>query len=307
MTEQRGHIDGAALFSTLPRARNPSLLRLLVAYEIIWDFLDNLNERTSNAGVLNGLQLHQALIDALDHDQTISDFYEHSPQHDDAGYLRSLTTSCRDRYTRLPSHRTARQAAVHESIRAQVCAINHDPDPLRRDRTLRHWAAAEFPAGHEARWFELTAAASTDLTIFALLALATEPTCGAERITQISTAYFPWVSILTAMLDSYVDQAEDATTGNHSYLAHYVTAEFATQRICTLIRRCLREANSLPNAAKHVVIATSMCAMYLTKDSAMEPSMRETTACLIRGGGSLTRLLCPALRLWRIAYGLRDA
>src|ERR1039457_1099237 len=40
---KRGHTDGAALFWILPRHRNLDLLRLLVAYEIIWDFLDSAN------------------------------------------------------------------------------------------------------------------------------------------------------------------------------------------------------------------------------------------------------------------------
>ena len=88
LAEQRTHIDGAALFSILPRARDPSLLRLLVAYEIIWDFLDNVNERSACAGVANGLQLHLALIDALDADRPISDYYKFGPGCDDCGYLR---------------------------------------------------------------------------------------------------------------------------------------------------------------------------------------------------------------------------
>ena len=42
---KRGHADGAALFWILPRRRDPNLLRLLVTYQIIWDFLDCVNER----------------------------------------------------------------------------------------------------------------------------------------------------------------------------------------------------------------------------------------------------------------------
>ena len=76
------------------------------------------------------------------------------------------------------------------------------------------WATREFPHGHEAGWFELTAAASTDLTIFALLAFASEPTCPDQQVARTSLAYFPWVSVLTAMLDSYVDQGEDEAGDN---------------------------------------------------------------------------------------------
>ena len=307
LAEQRTHIDGAALFSILPRARNPSLLRLLVAYEIIWDFLDNVNERSAASGVANGLQLHLALIDALDLERPISDYYKFSPEYDDCGYLRALVTDCRANCAHLPSYDCVRSSAIREAVRGQVCAINHDPNPLSRDATLMAWARREFPGGHEARWFELTAAASTDLTIFALLALASEPTCTDEQITCTSLAYFPWVSILIAMLDSYADQLEDAASGDHSYLAHYSRPELATERICLLIRRCMQEAGSLKDSEKHTVIAASMFAMYLSKSTVLTPAMSETTKRLVASGGSLTRVLHPILRLWRTAYGLGSA
>src|ERR1700677_4167772 len=35
---KRAQTDGAALFSILPAARSLSLLRVLVAYQVIWDF-----------------------------------------------------------------------------------------------------------------------------------------------------------------------------------------------------------------------------------------------------------------------------
>lgn len=307
LAAKRGHIDGAALFSIVPRARNLSLLRLLVAYEIIWDFLDSVNERGATAGQANGKQLHLALIDALDPARPISDYYRHHPWHDDGGYLHALVTVCRENCARLPSYERVRHLVLREATRGQVCAINHDLDPPRRDTMLEAWVAREFPSGHEAMWFELSAAASTDLTIFALLALASEPACTDGEITRTSRAYFPWASALAAMLDSYVDQIEDAANGDHSYVAHYPTPELATQHICLLIRRCLREAGSLKDGEKHMLIVASMFAMYLSKSSALTQEMRETTRRIVDAGGSLTRVLHPILRLWRSAYGLRSA
>jgi tetraprenyl-beta-curcumene synthase len=307
LSAKRGHIDGAALFSILPRARSPSLLRLLVAYEIIWDFLDSVNERGAVAGQANGQRLHIALIDALDPARPNSDYYRYHPWRDDVGYLRALVTACRENCARLPSYERVRHLVVREATRGQVCAINHDLDPLSRDTALEAWVAKEFPSGHEALWFELSAAASTDLTIFALLALASEPACTDGEATRTSRAYFPWASALAAMLDSYVDQIEDAANGDHSYVAHYPTLELATQHIRLFIRRCLREAHSLRNGEKHVLIAACMFAMYLSKDSALTPAMRETTTRIVDSGGSLTRVLHPILRLWRTVYGLRSA
>ncbi len=295
------------MFSILPRARSPVLLRLLVAYEVIWDYLDNINERSAGAGVANGLQLHRALVDALDPQRPIADYFRRSPWPNDGGYIRALVTACRGHCERLPSYARVRASLIQEAARGQVCALNHASDALQRDALLRAWATREFPSGHEAAWFELTAAASTNLTVFALLALASEPNGSKLVDVQLARAYFPWISMLTAMLDSYVDQHEDAASGSHNYLAHYPTPQAAAERVRQLIRRCVHEARSLDNGEKHTVIAGCMFAMYLSRDSARAPLMRETTTSLIRAGGTLAGVLHPVLRLWRTAYRLRSA
>jgi tetraprenyl-beta-curcumene synthase len=306
LTRKRGHTDGAALLWTIPRTRDPNLLRLLVAYEIIWDFLDCVNERGAAVGQTNGRQLHLALVDALDPTRPISDYYRHHPCRDDGGYLQTLVEVCRECCRKLPSYWAIRPLLVREAIRAQVLAINHELDPGRRDADLRRWAAEDgFPSTSDATWFELTGAASASLTVHALLALGAEPACGEACLAQACAAYFPWISTATTMLDSYVDQAEDLANGDHSYVSHYSTPELAVTRIRELVERCLREARSLENGERHTVIAACMVAMYLSKDSAHTEPMSETTRDLVRAGGSLTRLLLPVLRLWRIAYAQR--
>src|ERR1700742_4316790 len=83
---KRENADGAALFWILPHRRDPNLLRLLVAYQIIWDFLDSVNEHPGCEGTLNGRQLHRALVEALDPSAPISDYYRYHPWRDDNGY-----------------------------------------------------------------------------------------------------------------------------------------------------------------------------------------------------------------------------
>lgn len=306
LRDKRGQTDGAALFSILPRDRSPNLLRLLVAYQIIWDFLDSASERGAHVGVANGRQLHLALIDALDPARPISDYYRHHPWHEDGGYLKTLVSACRECCARLPSYERVRPLVLEEAHRAQVLALNHEPDPARRDSLLEAWASSEFPQGHEASWFELSGAASAGLTIFALLALASEPICSESELTRTRRAYFPWTSTLAAMLDSYVDQTEDAANGDHSYIAHYLTPDLASQHVCQMVQRCLHEARALENSEKHILIVTSMAAMYLSKDSASTPAMRKMTKRIVNAGGSLLRALLPILRLWRIAYSQRS-
>jgi len=306
LARKRGHTDGAALFAILPRRRSVSLLRLLVAYEIMWDFLDSVNESALAAGQANGRQLHLALIEALDPSRPSSDYYRCHPWSADGGYLRALVDVCRRECGSLPSFGRIRGVVVREAVRAQVLAINHDPDPAQRDEMLQAWAEREFPDGRDATWFELTGAASASLTIHALLALSAESECSEVDLARAQRAYFPWISAATTMLDSYVDQAEDMASGDHSYVGHYPGSEAAARRIRELIERSLEEAHGLPSAERHKLIVTCMVAMYLSKDSAWADSSREVTRSLVGAGGSLTKFLLPVLRLWRIAYAQRS-
>ncbi len=309
LTRKRGNTDGAALFWTLVHHRDLGLLRLLVAHELIWDFLDDVSESGADAGAgeENSRQLHLAIVESLDPDRPISDYYRLHPWSDDGGYLRSLVIACRRTLNTLPSYSLVRSTAVREANRAQVQSLNHEPAADRRDRALRAWAAAEYPTMHSVSWFELTAAASESLVIHALLALAAEPRVTPHIIADTYAVYFPWVSLATVMLDSYVDRAEDAANGAHSYFAHYESDEQAIERLRETIVQSARGALRLPNGERHAVLVACMIAMYLSKDTARSPELLATTRDLARAGGSLTCLLLPILRAWRIRYGQRAA
>jgi tetraprenyl-beta-curcumene synthase len=304
LRRKRGQTDGAALFSILPRRRNHSYLRLLVAYQIAWDYLDSVSERGGYVGIENGRQLHLALVDALDPDSPNRDYYKYSPWREDGGYLQALVDTCRECCRCLPSFEQVRALVLGDAMRAQVLALNHEPDPALRDALLRAWAAREFPNGHDAAWYELSGAASAGLAAFALLALACEPHCTNAEIARTHAAYFPWVSVVACMLDSYADQAEDHANGDHSYIAHYPTLGAAITQTCRLVHRSMSELDTLPNGEAHLIIAACMVALYLSKSSTREHSMRRASRELAKAGGPLTRALLPILRLWRAAYSL---
>lgn len=306
LARKRGQSDGAALLSILPSARNAAYLRLLVVYQVIWDFLDSVNERAAVAGVRNGRQLHLALLDALEADGPLSDHYRHNPEAEDGGYLRALVRASRHGTARLPSYQRVHELVLREARRGEVLAINHELDPAMRDAGLQAWASQEFPDAQEVRWFELSGAASAGLTIFALLAHAAEPRCDADAVARTHETYFPWTSAAATMLDSYVDREDDALNGDHVYVSHYGSPELATRDICALIERSLQKAGALADGEKHMLIAASMIALYLSKESARAPATCEHTRTLAAAGGSLTRALVPVLRLWRAAHGLRS-
>jgi tetraprenyl-beta-curcumene synthase len=312
---KRGNINGAGLFWTLPEERNRDLLGVLVAYEILADFLDCVSERSAILGIANGRQLHLALVEALDPGAEMSDYYRHHHNEDDGGYVRALVESCRARCAALPSYEEVRPFLKRAASLSAVLAINHEPDPALREQALKQWDAdqeAEQPrrepaAGGEQAWYERTAGASAWLTVLAMLALAAEPGHGASGAAQTYAAYLDWLAPAGAMLDSYGDIAEDTTSGEHSYIAHYPNMEVAVERTGELIRRSRSEACALPGGARHDVIAACMIAFYLSKASVRAPEMRQSTRKLRRAGGPLVGLLLPVLRAWRMAYGQRSA
>lgn len=301
---KRGNTDGAALFWVIPRRRSHTLLRLLVTYQVMWDFLDSASETCTTRGYENGIQLHLALVEAVDPHRPISDYYRHHPCKDDGGYLRSLVEACRRLSGQLPSFDRVRPVLIREAHRANVQAINHDTDPRARARALRRWAEREYPGAQPVQWFELAAAAGAGISIYALFALAVEPACTEEAVASSYGAYFPWASALATMLDSYVDQREDAASGNHIYIEHYGSAAAAHDGIRRLITQSLREAGALPHGERHILVISCMVAMYLSKGSAL--SERSTTWDFLASAGSLPKLLLPILWLWRSAYGQRS-
>lgn len=306
IARKRGHAEGAALFAVLPDRRSDVLLELLVAYETIWDFLDNVSERHTTEA--NGRELHLALIDALDPERPLADYYRHHPWSDDGGYLKELVEFCRRGCRALPSYERVRLPLLREAWRAQVLALNHLTDSRRRDAALERWAATECPEDmRSASWFELSGAASASMTVHALLAIAADADASDREIAATYAAYWPWISLATTMLDSFVDQAEDGDSGNHSYIGHYPSDRCAIRRLGYCVGRATRAALQLPRGHRHAVIVAAMAAMYLSKQSARAIELRGQTRCLTRAGGSLCRLLLPILRLWRIAYSQRKA
>jgi tetraprenyl-beta-curcumene synthase len=307
LEQRRGHLDGAALFWTLPRRRDRSLLRALVTYELTQDYLDNVSERAAAVNGGERSQLYLALADAVEPDRPLSDHYRDQPWSDDGGFLRALIETFRAESARLPSIEVVRPRLVRDAPHAAVLATNHLADLDRRDAALRGWVEANLSAEADLRWYELAAAASGWITTHVQLALAARPRATREQSEATYAAYFPWCTLALTMLDSYADQAEDAAGGHHSYFGHYPDGEEGAERLCAIIERAAERLLSLPDGERHVVLLACMVALYLSKDSVRTPAMRDATGRIARAGGPLPWALTPVARAWRVCNGQRAA
>jgi tetraprenyl-beta-curcumene synthase len=305
LKRERLSTEGAALLAAVPRQRSRPLLRLLVAYEILLDYLDTVSERPVRDPLANGRQLQRALVDALDPGRLMADYYRHHPWGDDAGYLQALVRVCREMCALLPAYERVGAAALEHARRFDVQVLNHDPDPQRREDAIAAWASREFPGESEFAFFELAAAASSTLAIHSLLALASEARVSDRDVVDLQAAYFPWINVVSTMLDSHVDRAQDAATGDHSYVAYYGDPAVAATRIAELVLGAVNRARALKRGSRHALVASGMVAMFLSSDAARRPDARLASDTIGQAAGSLYRVQLPILRAFRVAHGLR--
>jgi tetraprenyl-beta-curcumene synthase len=294
---------GAALVTMTTDHRDPQLVRLLVALQVAWDYIDTLAEQPAVDPVANGVQLHRALVDALGSDPPRDDYYRLNRGHDDGGYLLALVDACRAACAHLPAYAAVAAAALRELETAEVQYLNHGPAEDRA-RRLRAWADRHPTA--DASWIELGAAASSSLGVLAMLTLAADPATTPARVEALRAAYVPWVDALTALLDSLVDRPHDAASGLLNWVSHYPSDEVAAVRVAEIAARAVDAVRALPNGERHVVIVVGMIAMHLSQATAWLPDVQPATRAVLRATRSpAAPAMLGLLRTWRRARAKR--
>jgi tetraprenyl-beta-curcumene synthase len=299
LVQKRFSIDGAALFATIVPGFNLRSLRLLVAFQVLCDYLDSISEWHGPNQVESGRLLHRALIQALDPSAPLSDHYALHPHRDDGGYIRALIDACRRAAPSLPSYDRVRSQVVRETGQVEVQALNHDRDPDRRTAALQQWVDRHSAKGTGALWFELSGAAGLPLHIHMLLALAADPSTTPTDVARAVAAYVPWVCTTATMLDSLVDRDRDAASGDDSYVAYYDDERHLTERVVLLVHRARQEVLALRHGERHAVLLAGMAAMYLSEPSAYAADLRRTRRAILAAAGPPMLPILAIMRLWR--------
>jgi tetraprenyl-beta-curcumene synthase len=304
LNDKRPLLDGAALFWTLPRARRPDLLRLLVTFQILANFHDHAGERAGHgcAEVAGSIRTLGAVLDV---ERPWGGYFAGSPPCD-GGYLDALALACRSASARLPHYDVIRPILIEQTARAEVMDIDHDAGAADRPERLERFATARLADPPGMQWWEAAAGAPSMMSVMVALALAADEGTTAQELTHAANAYL-WVGAVGSLLDNYIDQRDDLATGAHNYMAYYASPEDGLERVAALIERALHEVSSLPRGERHRVIVASMVAMYLTSDSARGAGFRSSTRMLAARSGTLTRALMPLLAGWRLAFREADA
>jgi tetraprenyl-beta-curcumene synthase len=302
---ERGNLEGAAAFAVLaPRAHRACVLRAVVAFQATYDYIDTLAEQPCADPVANGHQLHLALLTALEPEGEHADYFEHSAGARDDGYMRKLVDRCRFALRALPSYASVADSALRCARRMVAYqALNHGESPEARD-ALAEWASSLTPAGTELRWWETAAAAASSLSVFALIAAAAQPILEPGQAAATESAYFPWIGALHILLDSLIDRGEDAATGQHCLVDHYVSAEEAAVRMSVIATRATRATELLPQSAEHATILAAMTSFYLSSPTASAPDASPAAERVRRSMGAIAAPTMVVLKARRAVDGL---
>lgn len=304
--QERGNLEGAAAFAVLaPRPQRARVVRAVVAFQAIYDYVDTLAELPSADPAENGRQLHRALLSALDPDAEhpgtgYPDYYVHSLYKEDGGYLQGLIDACRIAFGALPSHASLTvpaQDAVQRIIVFQGLA--HDGEDGLQDawREFSDWADAQTPQGSGLLWWETAAGAASSLLVFALIAAAAQPSVSEEDTSAITRAYFPWIGALHLLLDSLIDQKDDLRSGRYSLVDHYASSRELAVRLKAISAEAMRASEALPNGRQHGLILAAMASFYLSQPQASAPDGAPARAEIL---ATLGERAAPAMCLFRL-------
>jgi tetraprenyl-beta-curcumene synthase len=305
---ERGNLEGAAAFAVLvPRAHRARVVRALVAFQAIYDYIDTLAEQPNADPVANGHQLHLALLTALDPDSDHADYYEHSSKGGDNDYMKNLVDACRFAFAALPWHASVAEPALRAAKRmAAYQSLNHGAGRDSR-HALARWATGLTPAGTGLRWWETAAGAASSMTVFALVAAAAQPTFSADEAAATESAYFPWIGALHVLLDSLVDRSDDIEAGHHSLVNHYASDEEAASRLGAIAAHAMGATERLPNSIQHATILAAMSSFYLSTPTTTTPAALPVAQCVLEAMGVLATPTMAVLRARRIAHKLLDS
>ena len=270
---KRKSLEGAVAFAAfVPRPGRRSVIRALTAYQVIFDYLDTLSEQPSVDPIVNGRQLNQALLTAVEPQSSSLDYYAHHSHRNDDGYLEDLVRVCRAALGTLPSY-AATAAAVRRATERIVAyqSLNHGDAHGSHDAFAR-WAAEETRPDTGLRWWETGAAAGSSLAVLALITAAADPLLTSEQTAALENAYYPWIGALHTLLDSLVDWQEDTTTaGQRSLIDCYLSPAETAARLEMIAAQAVRHARSLPRANHHAMIIAAMASLYLSDPQASMP------------------------------------
>jgi tetraprenyl-beta-curcumene synthase len=283
---KRSNIEGAAAFAALvPRRTRATALKALLAFQSIYNYADVLAEQPTIQSVADAHRAHMPLACALGAGPPIADLYACGEWTKDTGYLADLIVRCRSALAELPGAALVR-ASLLSSAR-DIAEFQAHSRPAAEPGELERWARGLPPRAPRISWWESAAACGSSLAVHALIAAAAERSLDERTVRRLIAAYGGPVGALHSLLDSLIDQDEDALLGQPSLIALYPSAQAAAHAMGEMADSAMLAGRALPHGRRHAVLVAAMSSLYLSDPQARTPRAAPMAASARAGIGAL--------------------
>ena len=296
------HCHGGAVYAVNCGSMEYIILRLIVAYQTICDYLDNLCDRAGSTDGKAFEQLHRSLFDALTPGSVSTDYYLYYPYKNDSGYLLQLVNECRSCVQQLPSYAKVYPEIIKLARWYTDLQVKKHLHQERREQVLQQWCHENLNSYPGVLWQEFAAASGSTLAIFALFTLAANKDGSARAQNQVMQAYFPWICGLHILLDYYIDQEEDRQGGDLNFIFYYQDESQMSERLSLFVKNSLFAANTTPLPVFDKTIVHGLLAMYLSDKKVDKYRLRQEADYLMNQAGTGAKNVYHICRLVRKLY-----
>ncbi len=293
------HCYGGSVFALCHPDGQPVLLDLIIAYQTLCDYLDNLCDRTSYINASAFRKLHRSLLDALCPDRAMSNYYASFIFKDDGGYITKLVQTCRGCLAELPSYAVVRPEVLKLAKFYIDLQILKHLEMEVRERSLSSWAKKHLSAFPSIQWQEFSAAAGSTLGIFALFVHAVNKDRRPDSGQKVLDIFFPWICGLHILLDYFIDQEEDRTGGDLNFVSYYANTNDIFERLTVFIECSIQKCKDYEYPLFLKTVIQGLLGMYLSDAKVRKQGYDRTAKQLMEASGPFTAgcyHFCLALR-----------
>ncbi|GGA44651.1 tetraprenyl-beta-curcumene synthase family protein [Paenibacillus physcomitrellae] len=292
------HCQGGSVYAAANLPQRHVLIPLIVAFQTISDYLDNLCDRSTSMDADDFRLIHQSMLDAVIPDREPADYYALRTEKEDGGYLIGLVNQCRMCIRELPGYSAAQPYLVDlVGLYIDLQVYKHIK-PEMREPALLAWRQKHQERAPHLHWNEFAAATGSTLGMFMLFLSACDPDLDEQAASTVHKAYFPHVCGLHIMLDYLIDQAEDRLGGDLNFCSYYESDSETLTRIEMIAASARQDIKLLPVSSFHRMIIEGLLALYLSDPKVgQHMEIKEVSRRLMRRS-PLTRLFFWANSRW---------
>lgn len=282
------HCEGGSIYGLLAENKIDDVIRFIVAYQTISDYLDNLCDRSTSLDPTDFRQLHQAMLDSLTPGAKLKNYYAYRNDQNDGGYLHELVLTCQEMVAKLPAFENLYDLTIELAQYYCDLQVHKHVEVKQRVTRLEKWFEQYKDKLPNMSWYEFSACSGSTLGIFCLVAYATNVSFSKETAQLVKESYFPWVQGLHIMLDYFIDEEEDRKGGDLNFCFYYESEQELFMRLEHFAVEADKSIKKLPNRSFHFFINRGLIAIYLADEKVRKQKQvyRVAKKLLKIGGGA---------------------